>query len=181
MSLPGPSVDKDGSTMAGGLPDSLVMDSPLAFDLPEWGARARWMLSLEAIIDLASVVPWYVALGVAAGQNQSEAAQAASGAGDSVPSLAFLRALRLFRILKTDRWTTAFESVARVLWTNREILLVGLFACTVLLVFTATLLYYAEQLSSGGGRGPADSRLDSIPNTLYVAVMMLTGQGGPDG
>ena len=66
---------------------------------PVWG-RLRYAVTLPAIVDLASVVPFFVEL----------------VASDTLPSLTFLRAFRLSRILKSERYTRAFSSVYRGAW-----------------------------------------------------------------
>jgi len=67
----------------------------------------------------------------------------------------------------------SFDVVARVLYYNAEILCVALLICAVMILTMATLLYYMR---------PEDNKdFSSILATVYMAVMMLTGQGGPEG
>merc|ERR1712159_912294 len=47
--------------------------------------------------------------------------------------------------------------------------------CGALVLLTATLLYYLQKTDDHL------SEFSSIPATTYLAVMMLTGQGGPEG
>ena len=90
-----------------------------------------------------------------------------------MPTTAQLRVLRVFRILKTEKYTFAFASVRRVVWYNREILTVALFIGLILILTTSTVLYY---VGPEPGANDGDS-FESIPATAYLAVLMLTGQG----
>jgi len=84
-----------------------------------------------------------------------------------------LRVVRLFRLLKAAPVMSSFDVVARVLYYNAEILCVAFLICAVMILTMATLLYYMR---------PEDNDdFSSILATIYMAVMMLTGQGGPEG
>jgi len=91
-----------------------------------------------------------------------------------LPNFSVLRVIRLFRLLKAAPVMGSFDVVARVLYYNAEILCVALLICAVMILTMATLLYYMR---------PAEDNKDfsSILATVYLAVMMLTGQGGPEG
>jgi hypothetical protein len=93
--------------------------------------------------------------------------------GWDLPTLIFLRVFRLLRILKTQGYVRAIDAVYRVIYYNREILHVALLVCCFLVLLTSVLLYFF--------RPDNVDDFSSIPATLYLATMMLTGQGGPDG
>eukprot|EP00927_Polykrikos_kofoidii_P050565 TRINITY_DN44459_c0_g1_i1.p1 TRINITY_DN44459_c0_g1~~TRINITY_DN44459_c0_g1_i1.p1 ORF type:complete len:502 (+),score=78.18 TRINITY_DN44459_c0_g1_i1:50-1555(+) len=122
-----------------------------------WMARVSWICSVEGIIDLLSFAPWILEqLG-----------------GVSMPNFMPLRVVRLFRLLKSHPVMDSFDLVARVVVTNKEILAVAFLICAVMMICMATLLYYLR---------PEDNEdFSSIMATMYLAVMMLTGQGQPDG
>ena len=67
------------------------------------------------------------------------------------------------------RWPTFAQGY------NAEILSVGLLLAMLLVFFTAMLLYYLRPPD------PADPAFESIPATLYLALLMLCGQGQPEG
>ena len=67
------------------------------------------------------------------------------------------------------RWLTFAQGY------NAEILSVGLLLAMLLVFFTAMLLYYLRPPD------PADPAFESIPATLYLALLMLCGQGQPEG
>ena len=58
---------------------------------------------------------------------------------------------------------------------NAEILSVGLLLAMLLVFFTAMLLCYLRPPD------PTDPAFESIPATLYLALLMLCGQGQPEG
>jgi Ion transport protein len=95
--------------------------------------------------------------------------------GISLPTLTILRIFRLFRILKTESYVRAMDAVYRVVYYNAAILYVATLVCIFLTMVTAVLLYLL--------RPPDDTEhnFTSITATLYLAVLLLTGQGGPAG
>eukprot|EP00940_MAST-03C_sp_MAST-3C-sp2_P000019 g19.t1 len=129
--------------------------------------RVRFLLSFEAMVDLLASLPWFL-----------ETIMGAAMKDASLPTFTWVRMIRLFRLLKTEKYTKAFESVYRVVWFNRGILMVALLICVMLMLTTSTILYYIAKLSDDM---EGNSDFTSIPASLYLSVMMLTGQGGPEG
>ncbi len=124
-------------------------------------ARAQYMISFRAMIDLVSCLPFFVELPFSGEY--------------ALPTFTWLRMFRLFRILKSERSVRAFSSIYRVIWYNSEILGVALFIGFLLMMATSTFLWYLQP--------PQDSGDDftSIPATFYLSILMLTGQGTPSG
>jgi voltage-gated potassium channel len=125
-------------------------------------ARLRYAATPRAIIDAAATFPFFVELATAR----------------ALPNTTVLRLLRVFRILKTGRATRAVSSIYRVLWYNAEVLSVGGILAALLIFFTAMLLYY---LRPRDGAAEQIAEFESLPATLYLALLMLCGQGQPDG
>lgn len=125
--------------------------------------RIRYALTIPALIDAVSFLPWLV-----------EKIARSFGNSTAVPATAFVRIFRVLRILKTERFIGSVDAISRVIQMNGSILMVGLMMAAMLLLLTSSLLYYAN-------RGTADPQFESIPATMYVALLMLTGQGEPDG
>jgi voltage-gated potassium channel len=121
--------------------------------------RLRWMITTPALIDLAATFPYFVE----------------KCTNFNLPTLTYLRAFRLLRILKTSGFSEATKSVCRVFYYNAEILYVAAMIGVGLVLFTAVLMYYLRP------RDQVHPEFKSIPNTLYLSTLMLTGQGGPDG
>eukprot|EP00943_MAST-04B_sp_MAST-4B-sp1_P003274 g3274.t1 len=130
--------------------------------LSPWRARFKYALSLRALVDLASCLPFFLELG-----------------GNDLPTLTWIKAFRMFRILKSERYTRAFSSVYRVVWYNSEILGVALFIGLLLMMTTSTMLWYLAPEHDNLGEEADD--FSSIPATFYLSILMLTGQGTPSG
>jgi len=129
--------------------------------------RLAFALSAEALIDLLAFLPWLVEL-------SAGLAAATEAKPFELPATAFVRVLRVLRILKTERYVGSVDAISRVVSMNSSILGVGLMMALILLLFTSTALYYANRNSD-------DPAFSSIPATMYLAILMLTGQGDPDG
>lgn len=123
--------------------------------------RLRFLCSSESIIDLLSFLPWIF--------------EKVAYEGRDVPSTAFVRIFRMLRILKTERFTGAVDAIFRVVSTNATILGIAGVMAVMLVLFTSTLLYYCNRDTDDTGD------YASIPATMYLSILMLTGQGEPDG
>lgn len=122
--------------------------------------RLAYASTFAAIIDLMAALPFFLEIPT----------------GWNLPTLTYLRFFRLFRILKTEGFVRALDAVHRVIWFNREILYVATVLCFFLVMITSVLLYYFRP------RNIQDAEdFQSIAATCYLAMLMLTGQGGPDG
>ena len=123
-------------------------------------ARLRYCVTIRSMVDLASSLPFFIELCIP---------------GHDLPTFTWLRLFRLFRILKSERSVRAFSSVYRVVWYNSEILGIALFIGCLLMMATSTLLWYLQPPD------PQGDQFDSIPATFYLSILMLTGQGTPEG
>eukprot|EP00466_Bigelowiella_natans_P006418 jgi/Bigna1/74220/fgenesh1_pg.28_\ len=126
---------------------------------PFWG-RIRFVGSMSALIDAAAFMPFFLRFLF----------------WHPIPTLSYLRVLRLLRILKTERYAEACASAWRVIRFNGEILIVAVMMCLFLLLFTSTALYYLQP-----GLKHDTEDFQSIPACMYLALLMLTGQGVPEG
>mmetsp|Transcript_5498 Transcript_5498/g.16393 ORF Transcript_5498/g.16393 Transcript_5498/m.16393 type:complete len:477 (+) Transcript_5498:52-1482(+) len=124
-----------------------------------WRGRLKYICTPSAVVDGVSALPFFIELIV----------------NMDLPLTTPLRCLRLSRILKTEAIGRATSSVWRVIAFNRDILVVAGIVASVLTIVTATLLYYLQP------RNVDTPAFDSIPATIFMAILMLTGQGGPDG
>jgi len=147
-----------------------ITESSAYKDYDPFAARVCFLVSVSSILDLLVTLPWFIE--VIAGQACNMSMRNCSV---SLPNLQFLRLFRLARLLKAAPVVGAFEVIQRVIYFNAEILAVALLICAVLILVTSTVLYYL--------RPPGDSvnNFNSIPNTMFLSVMMLTGQGQPEG
>lgn len=124
------------------------------------GGRVRYALfTYGAWIDLLATAPWFIE----------------KITGWQLPTLTVLRIFRLFRILKTEGYIRAMDAVYRVIYYNSEILYVASLVCVFLTLVTAVLLYIMRP------KDDVEQNFTSIAATLYMSVLLLTGQGGPGG
>jgi voltage-gated potassium channel len=119
--------------------------------------RLRYAVTPSAIIDAFATFPFFIELFT----------------GIPLPTLTYLRFFRLLRLTKTDQFAKAMDACTRVLYYNRQILYVAALLCIFLVLFTAVLLYYLRP-------NKHDPMFKSIPATMYMSTLLLTGQGGPD-
>jgi len=120
------------------------------------GIRARFLFAVQpmSLIDLAAIVPFYLAVMVGF-------------------DLRFLRVLRLLRIFKLTRYSSALSVLLDVLREEASSLVAGLFIMIVLLVVAASGAYLVEHQAHPDGFG-------SIPDAMWWAVATLTTVGYGD-
>eukprot|EP00931_Biecheleriopsis_adriatica_P000848 TRINITY_DN100975_c0_g1_i1.p1 TRINITY_DN100975_c0_g1~~TRINITY_DN100975_c0_g1_i1.p1 ORF type:complete len:490 (+),score=79.17 TRINITY_DN100975_c0_g1_i1:58-1527(+) len=127
---------------------------------PLWG-RLSWAFSCEGLLDALSILPYFID----------------TLALDNVlPSFTWVRIFRVFLLFRTSRYARAMNTVTRVLWVNSEILGVSLFLVAFMLLFTSSLLWTTASPEEREANGITD-----IISAMYLAVLMLTGQGTPEG
>ncbi|CAJ1949281.1 unnamed protein product [Cylindrotheca closterium] len=121
--------------------------------------RLKYLVSYSALIDLFATMPYFVE----------------EFTTYELPQLTYLRTFRLFRILKTNSFMKAGDAVRRVLYYNRQIMTLSVFVGLYMILFTSLLMYQLRP------RETESKEFESIPSTMYLATLMLTGQGGPEG
>jgi len=121
--------------------------------------RINYLLTPIAVVDAISTFPFFLEIIFST----------------NLPLTTPLRLFRLTRILKTETVSDAISSAWRVIVFNKDILVVALILCLILTLITSTLLYYFQPKHKG------HQEFESIPATIFLSVLMLTGQGGPDG
>ncbi|CAN5660909.1 hypothetical protein BH23GEM8_BH23GEM8_02860 [soil metagenome] len=115
--------------------------------------RVRWATSPLASFDLLAVLPAFLPfVGV---------------------DLRAARVLRLARLAKLGRYSTAVQTMSRVIRSKREELVTMLMLLCLLLVVSATLLYFAE-------RNAQPDAFDSIPVAMWWGIATLTTVGYGD-
>lgn len=123
---------------------------------PVWG-RLKFATSLMAIIDFLAVVPFYLVATLAPGSNLAGA----------------MLLFRMLRLLKLFRYSRSLIVFAKVLRDKAEQLVATFLATGVLLVFSSTLVYFAE-------RGAQPGAFASIPATMWWGIVTLTTVGYGD-
>lgn len=116
--------------------------------------RLRYVFSLEGLIDLAAILPFYLTLG-------------------DFRLIRGLRLLRLLRMTKLVRYERAYERLYAALSSIRHELILYLGATGVLVYLAAVGMYYFE-------RDVQPDVFRSIPHTMWWAIVTLTTVGYGD-
>ncbi len=118
--------------------------------------RLRFAVTPMALVDLFAILPFYLPfLGV---------------------DLRFVRAVRLtrlLRVMKLTRYSEALRAFGRVFKAKKEELLVAAFVMFLLLLFAASLMYFAENDAQ-------PEHFSSIPAAMWWGVATLTTVGYGD-
>ncbi len=117
-----------------------------------------YIFSFFGIIDLLSTIPKYISL--------------IFGGAQMLVALRALRLLRIFRVLKLARYIGESENLAKALNASRAKILVFLLAVVSIAVILGSLMYLIE--------ANQDSGFDSIPRSVYWAIVTLTTVGYGD-
>lgn len=126
-----------------------------AYRHPIWG-RLKYMITPLALIDLLAIIPFYFPL---------LAPQLRVGRS--------LRLLRLFRVLKLNRYTDSLRILGRVLRLKQEEILLSLFVLSILLAVASSIIYYAEHEAQ-------PEAFSSIPEAMWWGTITLTTVGYGD-
>jgi voltage-gated potassium channel len=123
-------------------------------------SRARYLMSGMAIVDMLSIVPFYLDL-----------------VFGFVPiDLLFLRMIRLFRLfrmLKIARYLKALNIMQAVMKERKEQILVSVMFIVFLLVIVSTVMFYVETEAQ-------PDKFSSIPATMWWGIATLTTVGYGD-
>jgi len=121
---------------------------------PGWRGRLRYMATPMAIIDLLAILPFYLSIFITA-------------------DLRILRALRLLRVFKLTRYSSAMSLLLNVLKEEASTLLACFFILFILLIIASSGAYLVEHRAQPDHFG-------SIPATMWWALVTLTTVGYGD-
>ncbi|TRX50640.1 ion transporter [Fulvivirga sp. M361] len=119
--------------------------------------RIKYMFSMEALIDLLAILPFYLPLFFAIDAR-------------------FVRVLRLFRLMrvfKLGRYSVAFQLIVSAVSKRKEELLITLTLLIIMLILASSLMYYIEHEVQ-------PDTFTSIPATMWWAIATLTTVGYGD-
>lgn len=116
--------------------------------------RCRYLLSVPALIDLAAILPFYLSLFIAI-------------------DLRFLRVFRVFRVFKLTRYSSAVNTLLKVLREESSAFFAAFSILAIVLILTASGIYLLEQDVQPEAFG-------SIPAAMWWATSTLTTVGYGD-
>ncbi len=117
--------------------------------------RRRFIFSFYGLVDLLSVLPYYLALGV------------------DLRSIRVVRFLRLLRLFKLARYSAAAQRYSRAIRIVREELILFGAVAGILLYFSAVGVYYFE-------RDAQPELYASVFHSMWWAIVTLTTVGYGD-
>ena len=132
---------------------TIVESSQPEYRHPLWG-RLRYMISPMALVDLVAVVPFYLGFFLTA-------------------DLRFMRVLRLLRVFKLTRYSSAMVILLNVLRQEARSFGAALFVLLLLMIFSASMIYLFEHQVQ-------PEAFSSIPKAMWWAVITLTTVGYGD-
>jgi len=120
----------------------------------------RYIRSFYGVIDLLSILPTYLSLLIPGSQVGAV--------------IRILRLLRVFRIFKLDNFLHQGDVIGRALLRSRRKIAVFIYAVVLLVIVIGSLMYLIE------ANGPAAHQFDSIPRSIYWAIVTITTVGYGD-
>lgn len=125
-----------------------------------YSVRSPWKYatSFYGVIDLVSILPTYLGL--------------IFTAGSSLMVVRALRLLRVFRIFKLVSFMKQSDVIVSALKASRAKIGVFLFFVILMVTLFGSLMYVIE--------GPTNDNFDSIPRSIYWAIVTLTTVGYGD-
>lgn len=119
--------------------------------------RLKYAFTLMALIDLASIIPFYLPLALSV----------------DLRMLRILRLVRIFRLLKMARYVESLDTLQRVLRAKKAELAITLLMIVILLVLASSAMYVAENSAQ-------PDKFPNIPAALWWGVITLTTIGYGD-
>jgi voltage-gated potassium channel len=116
--------------------------------------RLRYVLTVMALIDLISILPFFLGFFFAA-------------------DLRFMRVFRLLRLLKLTRYSPAIETFGAVISSQRRPLTATLVIILMLLIFSSSVVFLFEHVAQ-------PEKFGSIPQAMWWSVATLTTVGYGD-
>ncbi|MEN8138283.1 MAG: ion transporter [Bacteroidota bacterium] len=135
-----------------------IWTAPLLYpNTPQWKAILKFISSPLAIIDLLAVAPFYLPFIFII----------------DLRFIRILRLLRLLRVLKLSRHSESLRMISRVLRKSKSQLGVTFFVVFILIIVSASLMYYIEKDAQPGA-------FQNIGQGFWWAVATLTTVGYGD-
>lgn len=121
---------------------------------PAWKVRLTYLFSPMAILDLVAILPFYLGLFISI-------------------DLRFLRIIRLVRVIKLGRYSSAMQMLTQVFRQEYKVMVAALFLLLVLMVIASSGIYLIEH-------DVQPDKFSSIPQAMWWAMATLTTVGYGD-
>lgn len=118
------------------------------------------------LVDLLGFLPYWIVLFGFGGH-------VIDTSGPSDVGGTFVKALRLLRIFRFEKYTHAFQSFDDIFSRNYDVLSVTLFSSVLLWVFFGALLYMTERDNPDPEMA---SNYNSVPNAMWMTLLNLSGE-----
>lgn len=122
--------------------------------------KFKFLIGALNIIDLLSILPYYVQLGLAEDDS-------------SISVLRVVRVVRVFRVFKLSRHSRGLQILGNTLKASLNELVMLMFFLAIGVMIFASCVYYAEG-------GPTSDQFPSIPHAFWWAVVTMTTVGYGD-
>ncbi|XP_022082821.1 potassium voltage-gated channel protein Shaw-like [Acanthaster planci] len=133
--------------------------------------KLRFFITVENIIDIMAVIPFYVDLG-----ERINGQQTVQVVNDF---LSFLRIVRIFRIFKLARHLSGLKILVHTVRASAKELLLMIVFVTLVTLVSASLIYYAEKWTISEGDEEKNDFTD-IPIGFWWTVVTITTVGYGD-
>lgn len=118
--------------------------------------RISYALRFFSVVDILSIAPYWVYMFLPS---------------ESPDFTTALRVFRLVRLLKADKYVSAFALLGQVLAENSALLIASSFYAAVTWIVCSTVLHILEINNPALG-----THFQSIPQAMFIVIVMLTGE-----
>ena len=130
------------------------------------GGTIKYMCTFLAVVDLLTVAPYWICV-VVTGNWVTPITDANSTWANLV------KCLRLFRLLRFEKYTHAFTSFDDVISQNMDVLAVTGYTALLVWVFFSAILYFTERNSRDSEMA---SNYKTVPDAMWMTLLNLSGE-----
>ena len=129
--------------------------------------RFKYMMNFLSLVDLVAVLPYWIEVCITRGESVITHSASKNTWSNAV------KALRLFRIFRFERYTHAFLTFDDVFARYADVLTVTLFSAVLVWIFFSACLYFSERDSLDAEM--ADN-YKTIPSSMWITLLNLSGE-----